>query len=316
MEVMDVNHTGLHFTWNQKPKGSNGILKKIDKIMGNFQFNDDFLGSFATFQPYHISDHSPCVLRIPKVTVKGAESPIRKLLHAQGNLHDQVNRLHVDLDEAQKAIDKDPSCQLLRIEHAHYLLDFKEASLDEERFLRQKSKGEWLNACDSNTAYFHRVVKRKCARNRIEMVSDSSNVLYEGNAVAGAFVSHYEQFLGSVGSTVPLDAKDLFSRVLDSQKADVMVHDITESEIRGALFSIGYDKALGPDGFTAAFFNKAWNVVEGDVTCAIWEFFSNGKLLKELNHTLISLIPKVSTPSRINVLGIEKILDRFQIYSS
>ncbi|GJS79059.1 RNA-directed DNA polymerase, eukaryota, reverse transcriptase zinc-binding domain protein [Tanacetum coccineum] len=34
MEVADVNSTGLHFTWNQKPKGSNGILKKIDRIMG------------------------------------------------------------------------------------------------------------------------------------------------------------------------------------------------------------------------------------------------------------------------------------------
>ncbi|GKB91554.1 RNA-directed DNA polymerase, eukaryota, reverse transcriptase zinc-binding domain protein [Tanacetum coccineum] len=68
MEVSDVNCTGLHFTWNQKPKGSNGILKKIDRIMGNLKFSDDFLRSFAIFQPYRISNHSPCVLRIPKVT--------------------------------------------------------------------------------------------------------------------------------------------------------------------------------------------------------------------------------------------------------
>nr|GEU93874.1 RNA-directed DNA polymerase, eukaryota, reverse transcriptase zinc-binding domain protein [Tanacetum cinerariifolium] len=33
----------------EKPKSSNGILKKIDRIMGNLQFNDDFLGSFAIF---------------------------------------------------------------------------------------------------------------------------------------------------------------------------------------------------------------------------------------------------------------------------
>ncbi|PWA56938.1 RNA-directed DNA polymerase, eukaryota, Reverse transcriptase zinc-binding domain protein [Artemisia annua] len=64
MEVMDVNSTGLHFTWNQKPRGSNGILKKIDRIMGNLKFGDIFPGSFAIFQPYRISDHSPCVLRI------------------------------------------------------------------------------------------------------------------------------------------------------------------------------------------------------------------------------------------------------------
>ena len=47
MEVADVNSTGLHFTWNQKPKGSNGILKKIDRIMSNLQFCDTYPGSFA-----------------------------------------------------------------------------------------------------------------------------------------------------------------------------------------------------------------------------------------------------------------------------
>nr|GEW04135.1 putative RNA-directed DNA polymerase, eukaryota, reverse transcriptase zinc-binding domain protein [Tanacetum cinerariifolium] len=57
---------------------------------------------------------------------------------------------------------------------------------------------------------------------------------------------------------------------------------------------------LGPDGFTTAFFKKSWDVVGGDITYAIRDFFSNGKLLKELNHTIIALIPKVSTPARIN----------------
>ncbi|GJS23712.1 uncharacterized protein Tco_0452344, partial [Tanacetum coccineum] len=67
IEVMDVNATGLHFTWNQKPKGDHGTLKKIDRIMSNVPFIDEFPGSFAIFQPYRISDHTPCVLRIPKV---------------------------------------------------------------------------------------------------------------------------------------------------------------------------------------------------------------------------------------------------------
>ncbi|GJS53894.1 putative RNA-directed DNA polymerase [Tanacetum coccineum] len=222
MEVIDVNSSGLHFTWNQKPKGSNGILKKIDMIIGNLQFNDDFSGSFAIFQPYRILDHSSCVLRIPKVVkrLKGLKSLFHKLLHTHGNLHDQVKMLRVELDEVQRAIDRDPSCQSLRDDHAHYLLAFKKASLDEERFLRQKSK-----------------------------------------------------------------------------KVDVMVRDITDSEIRGALFSMGDDKSPGPDGYTTAFFKKesgcygrditdseidAWNVVGSDVTCTIRDFFSNGKLLKEI----------------------------------
>nr|GFC83286.1 hypothetical protein [Tanacetum cinerariifolium] len=65
IEVSDVNSTSLQFTWNQKPKGEQGTLKKIDSIMANLDFYSSFVGSSAVFQPYRISKHSPAVLRIP-----------------------------------------------------------------------------------------------------------------------------------------------------------------------------------------------------------------------------------------------------------
>ncbi|GJT69751.1 sodium/hydrogen exchanger 6 [Tanacetum coccineum] len=242
MEVADVNSTWIYFTWNQKPKGSNGILKKIDKIM--------------------------VVKRL-----KGLKSHFRKLLHNHGNLHDRVNKIHIELDEAHNAIDRDPSSSVLREEHAHYLLAFKEAYLDEERFLKQKAKVEWLKAGDSNTSYFHKIVKSKCAKNRIEMVSDSSNNFYNGNQVPGAFVKHYNQFLRAEGVSNPVNAHDLFIRVLDNSKADCMVCDVTDDEIKSVMFSMEDDRASGPDSFTVAFFKKAWDVVGGDITCVIRDFF-------------------------------------------
>ncbi|GKA81906.1 sodium/hydrogen exchanger 6 [Tanacetum coccineum] len=269
--------------------------------MGNLPFTNDFPEGFRDVvgSGWNLNVNGCAMYRVVK-QLKGLKTPIRKLLHDQGNLHERVNRLRVELDEAQKAIDRNPSCSLLCDENAHYLLAFKEASLDEERFLRQKCKIEWLNARDSNTAYFHKIVKSKCVRNIIEIVWDSSNVLHEGNAVVSAFVSHYEQFLGLEGTTTPLDDHGLFSRVLSDHNAEFMVKEVSDSEIKGTLFSMGDDKAPGPDGFTAAFFKRSWDIMGGEVTIAIRDFFSNGKLLKEINHTIISLIPKVSTPTKIN----------------
>ncbi|GJT10477.1 hypothetical protein Tco_0857519 [Tanacetum coccineum] len=60
------------------------------------------------------------------------------------------------------------------------------------------------------------------------------------------------------------------------------------------------NKAPGPDGYSAAFFKEAWDIIAVDVIKAVKEFFTNGVLLKEFNHTIIALIPKVSTPLRIN----------------
>ncbi|XP_022015014.1 uncharacterized protein LOC110914533 [Helianthus annuus] len=71
---------------------------------------------------------------------------------------------------------------------------------------------------------------------------------------------------------------------------------VTEEEVKKAMFSIGNDKAPGPDGFTAAFFKNAWPLIGNDIVNAIKDFFDTGNLLRELNHTLIVLIPKVPTP--------------------
>nr|GFA31820.1 reverse transcriptase domain-containing protein [Tanacetum cinerariifolium] len=58
-------------------------------------------------------------------------------------------------------------------------------------------------------------------------------------------------------------------------------------------------KAPDLDGFTAAFFKKSWRVIGNDVCKAVKEFFSSGRMLGEINATLISLIPKVETPNKV-----------------
>ncbi|GJS40533.1 hypothetical protein Tco_0565576 [Tanacetum coccineum] len=95
LEVSDVNSTGLRFTWNQKPKGDDGILKKIDRIMENLEFNTTFV-----------------VVKRLKLLRK----PLRKLLRDHGNLHDNVTKLRHELDEAQKALDVNPNNLELREE--------------------------------------------------------------------------------------------------------------------------------------------------------------------------------------------------------
>ncbi|GJU17554.1 putative RNA-directed DNA polymerase, eukaryota, reverse transcriptase zinc-binding domain protein [Tanacetum coccineum] len=75
---------------------------------------------------------------------------------------------------------------------------------------------------------------------------------------------------------------------------------VSDMDIKNAMFSMGNEKSPGLDGFTAAFFKEAWDIVGNDVILAVHEFFVNGRLLKELNHTIIALILKVSTPARVN----------------
>nr|GFA52166.1 hypothetical protein [Tanacetum cinerariifolium] len=66
----------------------------------------------------------------------------RVLLETANTLdQDCVNKLRVELDAMQQALDKDPHNSTLREEEVVYLAAFIDATLDEERFLKQKSQG-------------------------------------------------------------------------------------------------------------------------------------------------------------------------------
>nr|GEX19188.1 hypothetical protein [Tanacetum cinerariifolium] len=117
IKVMDINFLGLHFTWNQKPKGGGGLLKKLDRIMGNVEFFDSFLDGNYMYQVVS--------------KLKLLKKPIRKLLHDHGNLYERVNKLRLELDEIQKALDLNPVDVNLREEEAIYVQAFNDAKLDD-----------------------------------------------------------------------------------------------------------------------------------------------------------------------------------------
>ncbi|KAJ0479496.1 putative RNA-directed DNA polymerase [Helianthus annuus] len=340
-ELMDLKSHGMQYTWNQKPKHGVGILKKIDRVLGNIQFLDAYPDAFVLFHPFRVSDHTPCVVNFHTIKhnrpkpfkfanflvnkegfvncvsdewakeVQGVtmfsvvkklsflKSPLRRLLFKQGNLHERVKLLRSKLDDIHMAIDANPSDMTLRDSESRCLQEFQAASYDEECFLKQKAKAECLAAGDSNTKYFHNCVKMRNACSKIHSIQDVHGTQFNGDSVYGALVSHYSAFLGMEAQVDLLPSNVAFPNVLDQVAASNMVRQVTREEVKNAIFSIGENKAPGPDGYTLAFFKNSWGIVGDEVTKSIVEFFDNGKLLQQINHTIIALVPKVPTPNSV-----------------
>ncbi|GJY88374.1 DNA helicase [Tanacetum coccineum] len=265
IKVMDINRSGLQYTWNQNPKGGSMILKKLDRVMGNMNFIDMFPGAYAVFHPYKNSDHSPSVLKFPSIVsskpkpfkffnflthksnfmkellnvwstnieghnmfkvvskLKALKTPMRKLMHATGNLHERVKNLRIELTVVQTSLDGNPDDTILRDEEAVYL----RASVSE------------------------------------------------------AFVSHYESFLSIAAECELLETGGLFVKTIHDPLSIDMIRPITNDE--------------------------GWSIVGDDVCNAARDFFTNGKLLKEVWCYVRSLADLENVPPLMHLIMIRLI---------
>ncbi|KAL2934539.1 hypothetical protein RDABS01_017658 [Bienertia sinuspersici] len=166
------------------------------------------------------------------------------------------------------------------------------------KFLKQKAKLSWLKDGDSNTTLFHKAIKVSKYLNNIYQVKNKHEEEFDTpDGVATAFIKIYKQLLGEKKAvhSLPSDIVKQGPLVTDAQ-ADMLINPFSKEDVKEVLFSIPNDKAPGLDGYSSKFFKKSWAIIGEEITEAILQFFDNGKLLKQLNATTLTLIPKVIHP--------------------
>ncbi|CAN1304729.1 LINE-1 reverse transcriptase homolog [Linum perenne] len=169
---------------------------------------------------------------------------------------------------------------------------------DEEIFLFQKARDNWVTNGDNNSSYFHKSIKVRQARNFISILKRSDGTLCEDiDSIAAEAVSFCQGLLGECDKEVLGQSSEYFGRLLihklSPQEASQLIEPITAKEVRDAMFSINSDKSPGPDGYTAHFFKSSWGIVGPDIIAAVQEFFQDGILPFQVNATILALVPKV-----------------------
>jgi hypothetical protein len=82
---------------------------------------------------------------------------------------------------------------------------------------------------------------------------------------------------------------------LDALRA-CLARPFLAEEVEKALFMMGANKAPGPDGFTAGFYQHHWELLGPSITRGVLNFLNGGVMPPEVNMTTIVLIPKVKNP--------------------
>ncbi|XP_056847407.1 uncharacterized protein LOC130498081 [Raphanus sativus] len=179
----------------------------------------------------------------------------------------------------------------------------KEAYRDEKLYWEQKSRNTWHIYGDRNTEFYHALTKQRRVQNRIsglhneegiwtnsELEIENIAVKYFRNLFKSTSPSDFDGFLEEIPASVTMDQNRKLTAVA------------TEKEVRVALFMMHPEKAPGPDGMTALFYQQSWSVIKYDLVNMVNDFLSSGNFDDRLNLTNICLIPKTARPSRMTEL--------------
>lgn len=208
------------------------------------------------------------------------------------------------LDRLQMRVLTDPSAQLFQDEmEARNSWMFYAAA--EESFLYQKSRVKWLAVGDLNTGVFHKAVKANLSKKVIHYLLDSlGRKVFDSITLKAMASEFYQSLLGSANDSITpfsvAQIKDIHpfqcSRTLAVQLSALP----TKAEIKDTVFALPKNKAPGPDGFFVEFFVSSWDLVGYDLVKAVRDFFVNPMLSRQVNSTVIALLPKVTGAANLS----------------
>ena len=143
----------------------------------------------------------------------------------------------------------------------------------ERTIARQRSRLLFLGEGDANTWFFHLHANGRRRKNHISRLRNPvTGDFATGENMATVLFDFFDNLLGTERDR---------PCTLNFQALDILPHDMaalelpfTENEVWSVIKELKPEKAPGPDGMTAAFYQSAWSVVKGDVLRAFDAFYT------------------------------------------
>ncbi|CAN1147216.1 Transposon TX1 uncharacterized 149 kDa protein [Linum perenne] len=184
--------------------------------------------------------------------------------------------------------------------------ELADATRKEEMYWQLRGRENWLQKGDQNTSFFHISVAQRRYRNQVTSLKDDNGVLHSSPAALGNIATQFYQNIFKT-SQPPTNLSNIFPIQdflprIKPEWNEELTKPITPLCVHQAIFSIGGSQAPGSDGFTCLFFQQYWDIVGPDLTTVVIDFFSSTEMLKAINHTWVTLIPKVQKVEHMSQL--------------
>ena len=322
-----------------KGKGAVTVRCRLDRALANEEWHTLFPCSYTEYLGLVGSDHRPVVAYLEDKVIKkkgqfrfdkrwlGQEGLIESITlgwskDGNGETRDFVSKITNCRHEISKWRKANPPYGKDKIKDLQQALEevqtddnrsqeeilevsrkLQDAYKDEEEYWYQKSRNMWYTSGDLITQFYHALTKQRRARNRIVGLHDETgNWITEDNGVEKVAVDYFENLFSTTNPTVFDSFLAEVPPGITAQMNQRLLRLATEEEVRQTLFMMHPEKAPGPDGMTALFFQHSWHIIKDDLVEMVNNFLVTGELDPRLNITNICMIPKIERPTRMTEL--------------
>ena len=171
----------------------------------------------------------------------------------------------------------------------------------EENLWHQRSRILSYGLGDCNTKFFHSRALQRRKKNSISDIWDEyGNWCDTNESIAAAAISYFETLFTTAHPSRMSEVTDMIPTRVTDEMNQKLISTFTRDEVEAALKQMHPTKAPGPDGMSAIFFQKYWDVVENDIMCMVLNVLNSNMSIADINRANITLIPKINSPSRMS----------------
>jgi hypothetical protein len=165
---------------------------------------------------------------------------------------------------------------------------------EEESKWAQRAKVKHIQEGGNNTKYFHLIANGKHRKKKIFQLEQQEGTIVGEDNLKVYITEFYKKLFGAPAPTnislVESDIHDITQ--ISPLENEILTAPFTSEEVFEAISQMELNKAPGPDGFPAEFYQTFWTVIKDDLM-ALFSQFTKGELpLYKLNFGVITLLPK------------------------
>ncbi|KAL0284425.1 UNVERIFIED_CONTAM: hypothetical protein Sradi_7198200 [Sesamum radiatum] len=261
---------GERFTWHNCSRDARSLWKRLDRLLVNDRWLENWPDTTYVSLGARTSDHSPLVLRGDTSNRVAGMFRFDNYLARSTEFIPAVRRVwrHHIVGSAMYAVTRKlkalkPIFRAQRQRKGTFpqMFLWQEASWTPHRLcwprIGTRAKMAWLKDGDQcSRIFFRKVAKRRASKRVFQINTTDGRTLTSQPEVIDEFIHYYEELLGGTTRDSLIDLRYLrwARHILTVDEAEDLIAPVSSAEIRQAIFDIDETKAPGPDGYSAGFY--------------------------------------------------------------